>query len=545
MAKMIVYNEDARRKIKVGVDKLANAVKVTLGPKGRNVVLERSYGAPVITKDGVTVAKEIDLEDKLENIGAQLVREVASKTADVAGDGTTTATILAQSLVTEGLKNVTAGTNPLAIKRGIDKGVEAIVNELKKISKPVSTKEEKAQVASISANDKEIGRLIAEAMEKVGDEAPINVEEGQSFGMSVEVVEGMKFDNGYISPYMVTNAEKMEAILENVPILVTDKKITSIQEILPLLESLVQSGRKDLVIIADDVSGEALTTLVLNKIRGVFNAVGIKAPGFGDNKKAMLEDIAVLTGARVITEEIGMKLDQATPEMLGLAHKVIVSKDHTTIIDGKGDAQEIKDRVEMLKKAIKEAKSDWDKDKLKERLAKLSSGVAILKVGAASEVEIKEKKDRIEDALHATRAAVEEGIVVGGGVALIRCLHVLDKIESDDLEDLIGVNILRRSLEEPARQIAVNAGKDGGVVVEEIKKLKGNHGYNAAVDKFEDLVKVGVIDPTKVTRSALQNAASIATMILTTEAVVADMPKVDSCSCDHDHGVASGMGGMM
>jgi len=548
MAKMIVYTEEARRQIKSGVDKLANAVKVTLGPKGRNVVLERSYGSPVITKDGVTVAKEIELEDKLENIGAQLVREVASKTADVAGDGTTTATILAQSLVTEGLKNVTAGANPLAIKRGIDKGVEAIISELKKISKPVSTKEEKAQVASISANDKEIGKLIAEAMDKVGEEAPINVEEGQSFGMSVEVVEGMKFDNGYVSPYMVSNAEKMEAVLDNAPILVTDKKITSIQEILPLLEGLVQSGRKDLVIIADEVSGEALTTLVLNKIRGVFNAVAIKAPGFGDNKKAMLEDIAVLTGAHVVTEEVGMKLDQTTPEMLGLAHKVVVTKDHTTIIDGKGETQEIKDRVEMLKKGIKEAKSDWDKDKLKERLAKLSSGVAILKVGAATEVEIKEKKDRIEDALHATRAAVEEGIVVGGGVALIRCLNVLDSLKTDDKEEMIGVNMLRRALEEPARQIAVNGGKDGSVIVEEIKKLKDNHGYNAAKDEFEDLVKSGVIDPTKVTRSALQNAASVATMILTTEAVVADLPKKDgACSCDHGAAGAGmgGMGGMM
>lgn len=528
MAKNIIYNEDARRQIKAGVDKLANAVKVTLGPKGRNVVLERSYGAPIITKDGVTVAKEIELEDSLENIGAQLVKEVASKTADVAGDGTTTATILAQSLVEEGLKNVTAGVNPLAIKRGIDKGVLEIIKELKNISKAVSTTEEKAQVASISANDKEIGKLIAEAMEKVGDEAPINVEEGQSFGMDMEVVEGMQFDSGYVSPYMVSNSERMEAVLDNALILLTDKKITSIQELLPLLESMAQEGQKNLIIVADEVSGEALTTLVLNKMRGTFNAVAIKAPGFGDNKKAVLEDIAILTGAQLITDQIGMKLETTTIEMLGKAHKVIVKKESTTIIDGLGKTDEINERKEFLKKAIKEASSDWDKNKLKERLAKISSGVAILKVGAASEVEIKEKKDRIEDALHATRAAVEEGIVVGGGVALIRCLSVLDKITCDDEEEEIGVNMLRRALEEPARQIAKNAGKEGSVIVEEIKKLEGNFGYNAAIDKYEDLVLAGVIDPAKVTRSALQNAASIATMILTTEAVVSDIPKTEN-----------------
>jgi len=539
MAKNIIYNEDARRQIKAGVDKLANAVKVTLGPKGRNVVLERSYGAPIITKDGVTVAKEIELEDSLENIGAQLVKEVASKTADIAGDGTTTATILAQSLVAEGLKHVTAGLNPLAIKRGIDKGVNKIIEELHHISKAVSTTEEKAQVASISANDKEIGKIIAEAMEKVGDEAPISVEEGQSFGMDMEIVEGMQFDSGYISPYMVSNSEKMEAVLDDVSILLTDKKITSIQELLPLLESMAQEGQKNLVIIAEEVSGEALTTLVLNKIRGTFNAVAIKAPGFGDNKKAILEDIAILTGAQMITDEIGMKLEATTIEMLGKAHKIIVRKENTTIIDGLGQENSIKERKEFLKKAIKDANSDWDKNKLKERLAKISSGVAILKVGAASEVEIKEKKDRIEDALHATRAAVEEGIVVGGGVALIRCLSVLDKITCDDKEEEIGVNMLRRALEEPARQIAKNAGKEGSVIVEEIKKLEGNNGYNAAIDKYEDLVKVGVIDPAKVTRSALQNAASIATMILTTEAVISDIPsKEDSAP------VVPAMGGM-
>lgn len=528
MAKNITYNEDARRQIKAGVDKLANAVKVTLGPKGRNVVLERSYGAPIITKDGVTVAKEIELEDSLENIGAQLVKEVASKTAGDAGDGTTTATILAQSLVEEGLKNVTAGVNPLAIKRGIDKGVIAIIEELKNMSKAVSTTEEKAQVASISANDKEIGKLIAEAMEKVGDEAPINVEEGQSFGMDMEVVEGMQFDSGYVSPYMVSNSERMEAVLDNALILLTDKKITSIQDLLPLLESMAQEGQKNLIIIAEEVSGEALTTLVLNKIRGTFNAVAIKAPGFGDNKKAILEDIAILTGAQMITDQIGMKLEATTIEMLGKAHKVIVKKESTTIIDGLGKEEAIAERKEFLKKAIKEASADWDKNKLKERLAKISSGVAILKVGAASEVEIKEKKDRIEDALHATRAAVEEGIVVGGGVALIRCLSVLEKITCEDEEEEIGVNMLRRAVEEPARQIAINAGKEGSVIVEEIKKLEGNNGYNAAIDKYEDLVKVGVIDPAKVTRSALQNAASIATMILTTEAVISDLPQADA-----------------
>ena len=544
MAKNITYNEDARRQIKAGVDKLANAVKVTLGPKGRNVVLEKSYGAPIITKDGVTVAKEIELEDKLENIGAQLVKEVASKTADVAGDGTTTATILAQSLVTEGLKNVTAGVNPLAIKRGIDKAVIAIVAELKNISKTVSTTEEKSQVASISANDKEIGKLIAEAMEKVGDDAPINVEEGQSFGMDMEVVEGMQFNNGYVSPYMVSNGERMEAVMENPLILLTDKKISSIQELLPLLEAMAQSGQKDLVIIADDLSGEALTTLVLNKIRGTFNAVGIKAPGFGDNKKAILEDIAVLTGAQIITEELAMKLEEVTIDNLGKARKIIVSKDNTTIIDGLGKEEEIKERKELLKNAINEANADWDKDKLKERLAKISSGVAILKVGAASEVEIKEKKDRIEDALHATRAAVEEGIVVGGGVALIRCLSVLDGITFEDDEEAIGLNMLRRALEEPARQIAINAGKDGAVIVEEIKKLEGNNGYNAAIDKYEDLVAVGVIDPAKVTRSALQNAASIATMILTTEAVVSEIPSKGG-EASLPAGAGMGMPGMM
>ncbi len=542
MAKQIIFDEQARRKLQNGVKILASAVKVTLGPKGRNVVLDRGFGSPSITKDGVTVAKEIELEDKIENLGAELVKEVASKTNDVAGDGTTTATILAESLIQEGLKNVTAGSNPLAIKRGIDKGVKAIVDELDKIKKKVSTKEEKAQVAAISANDKEIGQLIADAMEAVGDSAPISVEESQSFGVEMEVVEGMQLDKGYVSPYMVTNAERMEAVLEDPHILLTDKKISSIQDILRLLESLAQAGKKDLVIIADDVEGEALATLVVNKIRGTFNAVAVKAPGFGDRKKAILEDIAILTGGKVITEDLGLKLENADIEMLGRARKVIITKDTTTIIEGKGDEKEIQARVSQLQRQVEETDSDFDREKLLERIAKLSKGVAVLKVGAASEVEVKEIKDRIEDALNATRAAVEEGIVVGGGVALLRAQKVLDKVQVDDEEERIGLEILRKAVEAPIRQIAQNAGKDGSVVVEEVKKQKDNVGYNVITDKYEDLIAAGVIDPKKVTRSALQNAASVAGMILTTEAIVAELPKKE----DDNSGQMSnpGMGGM-
>lgn len=539
MAKQIIFNEQARRAIQSGVNQLADAVGVTLGPKGRNVVLDKGFGAPTITKDGVSVAREIELEDKIENLGAALVKEVASKTNDVAGDGTTTATVLAQSMINQGLKNVIAGASPLELKKGVDKGVEAIVAELEKMKRDVSTKEEKAQVASISANSKEIGELIADAMEKVGDDAPINVEESQSFGVEVEVVEGMQFDKGYVSPYMVSNHDRMEAVMDDPHILLTDKKISSIQELLPLLEGLAQSGKKDLVIIADDIEGEALATLVVNKIRGTFNTLAIKAPGFGDRKKAMLEDMAVLTGGKVISEEVGLKLENASVEMLGQARKVVATKDNTTIIDGKGDEKKLEERIAQIKTEIDNASSDFDKEKLHERLGKLSKGVAVLKVGAASEVEVKEIKDRIEDALNATRAAVDEGIVVGGGVALLKAASVLDSVQVEG-DEKVGVEMLKKALEAPIRLIATNGGKDGSVVVEEVRKASGDMGYNALTDTFEDLFKAGVIDPKKVTRSAVQNAASIATMIMTTEAVVADMPKKDD-----DMPTGPGMGGGM
>lgn len=524
MAKQIIYAEDARQRIKKGVDQLANAVRVTLGPKGRNVVLDQGFGAPIITKDGVTVAKEIELEDKFANIGAELVKEVASKTNDVAGDGTTTATILAQSMIAKGIKNVTAGTNPLAIKSGIEKGVKAIVDELKNLSQDVSDQEKIAQVAAISANDDEIGQHIAEAMEKVGKEGVITVEESQSFGITKEVVEGMEFDKGYVSPYMITNPDRMEAELEEPYILITDKKLSSIQELLPLLEKLANAGKKELVIIAEDVEGEALATLVVNKLRGTFNALAVKAPGFGDRRQEMLQDIAVLTGGKVITEEVGLKLDNVEVDMLGRAHKVKATKDKTTIIEGKGAKEDIDKRIAQIKKELEAVDSDFDKEKLQERLAKLAGGVAVIKVGAASEVEMKEKKHRIEDALSATQAAIEEGVVVGGGVALIRAMKVLDEVEVEG-EERVGIDILRRTLDEPIKQIAINAGKDGSVIAEAVKNRKGNEGYNALTDKFEDLVKAGIVDPTKVTRSALQNAASIAAMFLTTEAVVTDLPK--------------------
>lgn len=528
MAKQLLFNEEARAALKRGVDKLANAVTVTLGPKGRNVVLDKGYGSPVVTKDGVSVAKEIELEDKYENIGAEMVKEVASKTNDVAGDGTTSATLLAQVMISEGLKNVTAGANPLGIKRGIEKGVDAVTKELKEnLSQQVSGQNEKiAQVASISANDKEIGQIIADAMEEVGENGVITIEEGQSFGVEKEVVEGMQFDKGYVSPYLITNPDRMEAEYKDVQILLTDKKVSSLNEILPLLEKLAGMGKKELVIIAEDVDGEALSTIIVNKLRGAFNILAVKAPGFGDRRKAMLNDIAVVTGAKVISEEIGLKLENVDISDLGTAAKVVSTKDNTTIVDGHGTKEEIDARVTQIKSEIDAASSDFDKEKLQERLAKLTGGVGVIKVGAATEVEMKEKKHRIEDALAATKAAVEEGIVPGGGVALLRSLKALDTLSLEG-EEAVGLNILRRALEEPVRRIAMNAGKDGSVIAEQVKDGEKGFGYNAATDTFEDLIEAGVIDPTKVVRSALENASSVAAMLLTTECVVTDLPKKD------------------
>lgn len=538
MAKNISYNEDARAALKRGVDKLANAVKVTLGPKGRNVILERGYGAPVVTKDGVTVAKDIELEDKLENLGAELVKEVASKTNDVAGDGTTTATVLAQSLVREGLRNVTAGTNPQHLRRGMEKGVEAIVNEIKnKIATPIKGGEIE-KVASISANDAEIGSMIAKAMAEVGENGVITVEEGQSFGVDVEFVAGMQFDKGYIAPYMITSQERMEAEYSDPFILITDKKISSIQEVLPILEKVAQTGKKELVIIAEDVDGEALTTLVYNKLRGVFNTLAIKAPGFGDRRKAMLQDIAILTGGKLISEEVGLKLEAVELSDLGQARKVVSNKETTTVVDGHGDKQSVAERVKEIRVLLDQATSEFEKEKLQERIAKLSGGVAVIKVGAATETEMKEKKDRITDAVAATKAAVEEGIVPGGGVALIRAMGALDTVDAVG-DERIGLDILRRALEEPMRMIAQNAGADGSVVVENVKKQTGSFGYNAATDTYEDLALAGVIDPAKVTRTALQNAASIAIMVITTEAAVTDIPKKEEPVAP-----SAGMGGM-
>ena len=545
MAKEILYSEDARQEIKKGVDQLANAVKVTLGPKGRNAVLGSGFGSPTITKDGVTVAKDIELEDKFENIGAEMVKEVASKTNEIAGDGTTTATILAQAIISEGIKNVTAGTNPLEIKSGIEKGVKYLVKNLKEISKKIDSKEDFAHVASISANDSEIGNIIAEAMESVGKDGVITVEESQSFGVEKEIVEGMQFDKGYISPYMITNPDRMEAEFEDPYILLTDQKISSLKEFLPLLEKIAQTGKKDLVIIADEVEGEALATLVVNKLKGTFNALAVKAPGFGDRKNEMLEDLAILTGAKVISEEVGLKLENADINILGQARKVVATKENTTIVEGKGDKGALEDRIKHLKKMIETADSDFDKERFQERLAKLSGGVAVVKVGAATEIEMKEKKHRIEDALSATKAAIEEGIVVGGGVALIRVAKNLDKVEVEG-EEKIGINILAKAIEAPIMQIAENAGKEGSVVVDEVKKNENiNFGYNALTDKFEDLVKAGVVDPTKVVRSALQNASSIGAMFLTTEAVVAEIPKKDSGSPMMPPMGGMGMPGMM
>ena len=540
MAKEIKFSEEARRAMLRGVDKLADAVKVTLGPKGRNVVLEKKFGSPLITNDGVTIAKEIELEDPFENMGAKLVSEVASKTNDVAGDGTTTATVLAQAMIREGLKNVTAGANPVGIRKGIEKAVAVAVEELKAISKPIEGKASIAQVAAISAADEEVGQLIAEAMERVGNDGVITIEESKGFTTELDVVEGMQFDRGYASPYMVTNSDKMEAVLENPYILITDKKISNIQEILPVLEQVVQQG-KPLLLIAEDVEGEALATLVLNKLRGTFNAVAVKAPGFGDRRKAMLEDIAVLTGGTVITEDLGLDLKSANITQLGRAAKVVVTKENTTIVEGAGETESIAARVNQIKAQLEETTSEFDKEKLQERLAKLAGGVAVIKVGAATETELKERKLRIEDALNSTRAAVEEGIVSGGGTALMNVYNKVAAIKAEgDVQT--GVNIVLRALEEPVRQIARNAGLEGSVIVERLKKEEVGTGFNAATNEWVNMIEAGIVDPTKVTRSALQNAASVAAMFLTTEAVVADIPEENKGGAMPDMG---GMGGMM
>lgn len=540
MSKIILFDEAARLKLKAGVDKLANAVKVTLGPKGRNVVLDKGYGAPIITNDGVTIAKEIDLEDKFENLGAELVKEVATKTNDVAGDGTTTATLLAQSIITEGMKVVAAGAEPMAIRRGIEKGVAAVVEELKAMSKPVKGNAEIAQVASISAQDEEIGAAIAEVMDKVGKDGVVTVEESQTFGLEKEVVEGLQFDKGYVSPYMVTDTTRMEAVYNDAHILITDKKISSLSDILPVLEKIAQSGKKEMVIIADDVEGEALTTFILNKIRGTFSVLAVKAPGFGDRRKEMLKDIAIVTGGQVITDELGLKLENTTLDMLGSARKLIATKETTTVVDGKGDKKQIEDRVAAIRAELDNTDSDFDKEKLQERLAKLAGGVAVLKVGAATETEMKEKKLRIEDAIQATKAAVEEGIVVGGGVALLRAIKALDGMVLKNEDEQVAIKILRNALEAPLRQISLNAGKEPSVIVNQVMKEKGNIGYNAAADTFEDLVAAGIVDPTKVTRTALQNAASISALMLTTEAIVTEKPEEKKDSAPD----MSGMGGM-
>jgi chaperonin GroEL len=544
MAKQIKFDLDARDGLKRGVDALANAVKVTLGPKGRNVIIDKKFGAPQITKDGVTVAKEIELKDAIENMGAQMVKEVASRTNDVAGDGTTTATVLAQAIVTTGLKNVAAGANPMDLKRGIDKAVEAVVAELHNISKPVGNDSAMIeQVASISANsDFTIGKLIAEAMAKVGKEGVITVEEAKGTETTVEVVEGMQFDRGYQSPYFVTDAEKMEAVLENPYILIHDKKISNMKDMLPVLEKAAASG-KPLLIICEEVEGEALATLVVNKIRGSLKIAAVKAPGFGDRRKAMLEDIAILTGGTVISEEKGLKLEDATLEDLGTAEKIVIDKDNTTVVNGAGEAKAIKARVNQIKAQIESTTSDYDKEKLQERLAKLAGGVAVLYVGAATEVEMKEKKDRVDDALAATRAAVEEGIVPGGGVAYLRTIAAIGKIKPENADEKTGIDIVLRSIEEPLRQIVANAGLEGSIVVQKVKEGKGDFGYNARTDVYEDLFKAGVIDPTKVTRVALENAASIAGMLLTTECVLADEPEEGGGGMPP--GGMGGMGGMM
>jgi len=536
IAKEIRFGEEARRSLEKGVDALANTVKVTLGPKGRNIVLERKFGSPTITNDGVTIARDIDLEDPWENLGCQLVKEVATKTNDIAGDGTTTATVLAQAMIKEGLKNVAAGANPMIMKKGIEKAVAAAVEELKKISKPIETKQAIAQVASISAGDAEIGSLISDAMEKVGRDGVITVEESQSVGTSLEVVEGMNFDRGYISPYMITDGDKMEAVFTDPYILITDKKIAVISEILPLLEKVVQTG-KGLVIIAEEVEGEALATLVVNKLRGTFQCVAVKAPAFGDRRKAMLQDIAILTNGEMISDDLGLKLENVSLEMLGRARQVKVKKEETIIVDGAGTDKDIKERINSLKSQLEETTSEYDREKLQERLAKLAGGVAVIQVGAATETELKEKKHRIEDALAATKAAVEEGIVAGGGAALLNIIPAIEAVEVNGDEGT-GVNLVKKSLEEPLRQIANNAGKEGSVVVEKVKGSNASGlGFNVLTDEYEDMIEAGIIDPVKVTRSALQNASSIAAMLLTTEALITEVPK-------DEPGMPAGMGGM-
>jgi len=543
-AKDLMFNTDARAKLKKGVDALAEAVKVTLGPKGRNVVIDKKFGSPTVTKDGVTVAKEVELADPIENMGAQMVKEVATKTSDLAGDGTTTATVLAQAIFREGLKNVTAGANPMELKRGIEKAVEAIVAELKNMSVPSAGKKEIAQVGTISANnDREIGNLIAEAMEKVGKDGVITVEEAKGLETTLETVDGMQFDRGYLSPYFVTDPEKMEAVLDDAYILIHDKKISAMKDLLPVLEKVAQSG-KPLLIVAEDVEGEALATLVVNKLRGTLKVAAVKAPGFGDRRKEMLRDVAVLTGGNVISEEVGFKLENATLNDLGRAKRIVVDKDNTTVVDGKGKDGDIQGRIGEIRGAIEKSTSDYDREKLQERLAKLSGGVAVINVGAATETEMKEKKARVEDALHATRAAVEEGIVPGGGVALIRAQSSLDKIRGSE-DEKIGVEIVRRAIEEPIRAIAINAGVEGSIVLAKVKESKEkNFGYNAGTDNYEDLVKAGVIDPTKVTRTALQNAASIAGLLLTTECVVVERKEENKNQGMPAGGGAGGMGGM-
>ncbi|MGI6712142.1 MAG: chaperonin GroEL [Bacillota bacterium] len=542
MAKDIIFREEARRALEKGVNALADAVKVTLGPKGRNVVLEKKFGSPLITNDGVTIAREVELEDPTENMGAQLVKEVATKTNDVAGDGTTTACLLAQAIIREGMKNVAAGANPISLKRGIEKAVAAAVAELKNDSKKIESKEAIAQVASISANDKEIGNLIADAMDKVGNDGVITVEESQGFETTCEVVEGMQFDRGYISPYMITDSDKMEAILNDPYILIVNKKISAISDILPVLEKVVQGG-KQLLVIAEDVEGEALATLVVNKLRGTFSCVAVKAPGFGDRRKAMLQDIAILTGGEVISDELGLKLENTTIDMLGRARQVKVDKENTTIIDGAGNTEEIQDRIAQIKKQYAESTSEFDKEKLQERMAKLAGGVAVIKVGAATETELKEKKMRIEDALSATRAAVEEGIVSGGGTAFINSLPAIAAL-TGDADELTGIRIIQKALEEPVKQIACNAGVEGAIIVEKVKEAEKGVGFNAVSGKFENMIAAGIVDPTKVTRSALQHAASIASLLLTTEAAIADIPKEEP-AMPGGGGMGGGMPPMM
>ncbi|MFT4177309.1 MAG: chaperonin GroEL [Luteolibacter sp.] len=543
MAKQLQFDESARQALLRGVEKLARAVKATLGPAGRNVILDKKFGSPTITKDGVSVAKEIELEDPYENMGAQLIREVSSKTSDIAGDGTTTATVLAESIYKEGLRNVTAGANPISLQRGILKATDAVVAKLKEISKQVSDTKEIAQVATVSANwDTEIGNIIAEAMDKVGKDGTITVEEAKGIETTLDVVEGMQFDKGYLSPYFVTNPESMEAALENPYILINEKKISSLKDMLPLLEKVAKTG-KPLLIIAEDVEGEALATLVVNKLRGILNIAAVKAPGFGDRRKAMLEDIAILTGGRVITEDLGIKLESVELSDLGQAKRVTISKENTVIVEGAGTSEAITGRVNLIRKQIEDTTSDYDREKLQERLAKLAGGVAVIKVGAATETEMKEKKDRVDDALHATRAAVEEGIVPGGGTALIRAQALVGDLGLTG-DEATGAGIIARAVESPLRQLVANAGREGALVVEKVKQGKGGEGYNVATDKFEDLIASGVVDPTKVTRSALQNAASISGLLLTTEALITDIPQKEAPAAGHDHGMG-GMGGMM